>query len=253
MNVSLMFRDQLTGPLEVVGAELEQLVAALNVRIRRTEAGLLTFSSFANTGSTTSTVQATSSSSVLVADTDASHNMRITCGSDLTAQRDLEFRPSNIARIITINGNPTLNNWFDQDVRTTAAPSFSALTTSGASGIRATNATGGIGYGTGAGGTVTQLTDKATTVILNTATGNITMNAAALAGDTTVSFTLTNSAIAATDLLLIWHVSAGTVGSYTVTATPAAGSASIVVRNVTAGSLSEAIVLKFAVFKAVTA
>lgn len=114
-------------------------------------------------------------------------------------------------------------------------------------------ATAGIGYATGAGGTVTQATDKATGVTLNTVTGEITMNAAALAGDTTVTFTLTNSAIATTDLVIITHDSAGTAGSYTVTAQGAAGSAAISVRNITTGSLSEAIVLKFVVFKAVNA
>jgi len=119
--------------------------------------------------------------------------------------------------------------------------------------VKSTAATAGLGYGTGAGGTVTQITSKATGVTLSKSTGQITMDAAALAGDTTVSFTLTNTAIEATDLVLIWHVSAGTLGSYTVTATPAAGSATVVVRNITTGSLSEAIVLKFAVFKAVNA
>lgn len=114
-------------------------------------------------------------------------------------------------------------------------------------------AAGGIGYGTGAGGTVTQATDKSTGVTLNTVTGEITMNAAALAANTTVSFTLTNSTIAATDLVLITHDSAGTAGAYTVTAQGGAGTANVAVRNVTAGSLSEAIVLKYAVFKAVNA
>lgn len=113
--------------------------------------------------------------------------------------------------------------------------------------------TGAFGYGTGAGGTVTQATSKATGVTLNKPTGQITMNNAALNADTTVSFTLTNSQISATDLVLVQHVSGGTLGSYTCTATAAAGSATVYVRNVTAGNLSEAIVLQFAVVKAVTA
>lgn len=113
-------------------------------------------------------------------------------------------------------------------------------------------ATGGVGYGTGAGGTVTQLTSKSTGVTLNTVTGEITLNGAALAADTSVSFTLTNSAIAAADLVVVTHHSAGTAGAYTVTGQAAAGSATITVRNVTAGSLSEAIVLKFAVIKGAT-
>jgi hypothetical protein len=109
-----------------------------------------------------------------------------------------------------------------------------------------------LGYGTGSGGSVTQATSKATGVTLNKSNGQITLNAAALAGDTTVSFTLTNSVIAATDVLVLNHVSGGTAGSYLLNAQAAAGSATINVRNITTGSLSEAIVIGFAVIKAVT-
>jgi hypothetical protein len=116
-----------------------------------------------------------------------------------------------------------------------------------------TSTGGGIGYGTGAGGTVTQATSKTTGVTLSKVTGQITMNNAALTADTTVSFTLTNTTIAATDMILVQHISAGTVGAYVCSAAPAAGSATVYVRNVTAGSLSEAIVLQFAIIKAVTA
>ena len=109
------------------------------------------------------------------------------------------------------------------------------------------------GYITGEGGTVTQATSKATAVTLNKKCGQITMNAASLAADTTVTFTLTNSTIAATDLLVLNHASGGTAGAYLLNAQAAAGSASINVRNVTAGALAEAIVIGFAVIKAVTA
>ena len=109
------------------------------------------------------------------------------------------------------------------------------------------------GYITGEGGTVTQATSKATAVTLNKKCGQITMNAAALAAATTVTFVLTNSTIAATDLLVLNHVSGGTAGSYLLNAQAAAGSVSINVRNVTAASLSEAIVIGFAVIKAVIA
>lgn len=109
------------------------------------------------------------------------------------------------------------------------------------------------GYITGEGGTVTQATSKSTGVTLDKKCGQITLNGAALAANTTVSFTLTNSTIAATDLLVLNHVSAGTAGSYALNAQAGAGSASINVRNITSGSLSEAIVIGFAVIKAVTA
>ena len=114
------------------------------------------------------------------------------------------------------------------------------------------SSTGKLGFTTGSGGTVTQATSKATGVTLSKSTGQITLNAAALAADTTVSFTLTNTVIEANDILILNHISAGTAGSYLLNAQSAAGSASINVRNITAGSLSEAIVIAFAVIKAVT-
>jgi hypothetical protein len=109
------------------------------------------------------------------------------------------------------------------------------------------------GYDTGAGGTVTQLTNKSTGVTNNRPTGQIVMNGAALAANTTVTFVLTNSLIAATDIVVLQHTSTGTNGAYNLNAFPAAGSATISVRNTTAGSLSEAIVLSFAVIRSVTA
>jgi len=115
------------------------------------------------------------------------------------------------------------------------------------------SSTGKQGYTTGAGGTITQNTSKATGVTLNKATGQITLNAAALAADTTVSFTLTNTVIEAGDILIMNHISGGTAGSYLLNAQSVLGSASINVRNITTGSLSEAIVIAFAVIKAVTA
>ena len=112
---------------------------------------------------------------------------------------------------------------------------------------------GGIGYATGAGGTVAQATSKSTGVTLSKFSGAITMDAASLAAATIVSFVLTNTNIAATDVLVLNHISGGTVGSYTLNAQAAAGSATINVRNNTAGALAEAIVIQFALIKAVNA
>jgi hypothetical protein len=124
-----------------------------------------------------------------------------------------------------------------------------------ATGAITSSGTAGIGYATGAGGTVTQLTDKATAVTLNKTCGQITMSNASLAHDTVVSFTLTNSTIAAGDVLILNHINGGTVGAYTLNAQCAAGSATINVRNarVSNVTLSEAIVIAFVVIKAVTA
>jgi hypothetical protein len=112
-----------------------------------------------------------------------------------------------------------------------------------------TGASARLGYDTGAGGTVTQLTSKSTSVTLNTPTGIITMNAATLNADTTVFFSFFNSLISATDMVVLQHTSGGSSASYNLNAFSGAGGAIISVRNVTASNLSQAIVIRFAVIK----
>lgn len=120
--------------------------------------------------------------------------------------------------------------------------------------LLSSSATAGIGYTTGAGGAVTQLTSKSTaTPAINKMCGTVTMNNAALAAATAVTHTLSNSSVAAGDNVICVHTSGGTLGAYTIVAAAAAGSATVTIRNNTAGSLSEAIVYKFTVIKGVTA
>ena len=103
------------------------------------------------------------------------------------------------------------------------------------------------GYTAAAQGTVTQATSKATAVTLNKAAGRITMNAAALAGNTAVSFTLNNSLISANDLIVLNVSGGGTNEAYTTyVSNMTTGSVVITLRNLTAGSLSEAVVLNYA-------
>ena len=52
---------------------------------------------------------------------------------------------------------------------------------------------GGLGYGTGSGGTVTQLTSKSTAVTLNKPCGRVIMSNSELANGSSVLFSLTNS------------------------------------------------------------
>lgn len=109
---------------------------------------------------------------------------------------------------------------------------------------------GTMGYNAGAGGTVSQSGNKSQGVTLNKPSGEITMQNTALAADTTVSFTLTNSTIGARDLLLMNIVGGvATASTYLLSANCTTGSAVIGVRNITAGSLSEAIVIRFAVIR----
>ena len=98
---------------------------------------------------------------------------------------------------------------------------------------------------------VTQLTNKGTAVTVDKPAGKITMNGAQLNIDAIVSFTVTCTGFArATDVCIVNHHSGGTVGKYVVQATGhAANSFKITVTNVSAGALSEAIVLHYALIQ----
>jgi hypothetical protein len=114
-----------------------------------------------------------------------------------------------------------------------------------------TSSGGGLGYSTGAGGTVTQATSKSTGVTLNKLSGQITMNNASLAANGEKVFTLTNSFIEATDVVVVCLGSSVSAGRYMVgVATVSAGSCQILITNLSSVA-SEAPVINFAVIKAV--
>lgn len=118
-----------------------------------------------------------------------------------------------------------------------------------------TSPTGAIGYGTGAGGTVTQLTNKSTAVVLNKSTGKIIMSNSALAAGGTVSFALTNTVLSANDTISFNLVGGYAVyATYTIDTNTTNGSlVRITVNNISAGSLSEALILKFSIIKGAVA
>lgn len=164
---------------------------------------------------------------------------------------DLNFRTNNTARwLIDSNGHlhASVDNTYDIGASTNDRPRNIYVGTS----ILIGGNTGGLGYRPGAGGTVTQLTNKATAVTLNTPVGEITTNNASLAANTVVSFTLNNTVIEAQDLLVINHTSGGTIGAYSFNAACAASSAVIYIRNLTGGPLSETLTLRFALIKGAT-
>ena len=141
------------------------------------------------------------------------------------------------------NTKPIGVAYSDQDI--SGADTISATLISGAD-IYATEE---LGYTAAAQGTVTQLTDKSTGVTLNKSAGQITMSNATLNATTNVAFTLTNSTISAKDVIIV-NVAGGVASNVTYNcwvSGHAAGSCSFVLRNISAGNLSEAVVLNFAV------
>jgi len=130
---------------------------------------------------------------------------------------------------------------------TPAAGTFTSVTSSGNVTI---TGTGGLGYATGSGGTVTQITSRTTGVTLNKTNGAIELFSAA--GTTSwQTFTVTNNTVAATDTVIVSQKSGTDLNMIHVTAV-AAGSFNISFAT-TGGTTTEQPVFNFAVIKAVTA
>jgi hypothetical protein len=169
--------------------------------------------------------------------------------TDTKAGSALKFYTSPIGAVTkTLSANITANVTTFPGIVSTAGN----ITTS-AGNVLISGGTGGVGYTTGAGGTVSQSGNKSGGVTLNKQAGDITMQNTNLTAGSIVSFVLTNSTISANDSLLIQHQSGGTIGAYTINGTCAAGSATIYVRNNTAGGLAEALVLRYIVIKGAVA
>lgn len=114
--------------------------------------------------------------------------------------------------------------------------------------IFSNSASAGVGYTTGAGGTVSQGTNRATAVSLNCPSGQITLISAA--GNTTpTTFTLNNTCIAATDVLVLNQKSGTNIYNLLVS-NVVANSANVTVWT-TGGTATEAPVINFAVIKGV--
>ena len=108
--------------------------------------------------------------------------------------------------------------------------------------------TAGVGYATGAGGAVTQLTSRTTGVTLNKTAGAITLFSAA---GTTVAatFTVTNSLVNTTDVIILNQHTGTDLYDLMVTKTTL-GSFDITFRT-TGGTTTEQPIFNFAVIKGV--
>lgn len=108
----------------------------------------------------------------------------------------------------------------------------------------------GYGLGSGSGGSVTQATSKATAVTLNACSGQITLNASALAAGARTSFVVNCNRCEAADSIIVHRKTAGTAMAYNVWCDEVAvGQFRIGIENYSAGSLSEAVVLQFSIIR----
>ena len=109
----------------------------------------------------------------------------------------------------------------------------------------------GIGYSTGAGGTVTQGTSRTTGVTLSKISGAITMFSAA-GSATPATFTVTNTTVAATDVILL-SIKSGATNVYNLSVSAVAAGSFNITFYTTGGTATDAPVINFAVIKAVAA
>ena len=137
-------------------------------------------------------------------------------------------------------------------VKTLTTPVIGAATGTSVvlTGAITSNGTAGIGYATGAGGTVTQITSRVTGVTLSKLTGAITLFSAA--GQTTYqTFTVTNTTIAATDTVIV-NQKSGTDLMILLVTNIAAGSFKISFAT-TGGTTVESPVIQYTIIKSVNA
>lgn len=149
---------------------------------------------------------------------------------------------------------PTISNaTLSSPTLTTPAIGVATGTSLAVTGALTSSGTAGIGYATGAGGTVSQSGSKTTSVIIAKMSGQITLANSALAAGAKAAFSVSNNLFGLSDGVAVWIASGGTANAYRVNACgTAAGSFNVVVENITGGSLSESPVVGFAVIKAVT-
>jgi len=119
------------------------------------------------------------------------------------------------------------------------------------SGFVVTNGTIGLGYGTGAGGTVTQATSKSTAVTLNKPTGKIYTHAESMAAGAKTTFLLNNSLATINDAVVV-NIGGGVPAAssyrcwvgYTNTSQIYIG-----LENMFAGALAQVVEINFTIIK----
>ena len=114
-------------------------------------------------------------------------------------------------------------------------------------------ATAGKAIGYVSGSAVTQETSKSTGVTINASAGAITTDDAELAGAAEVTFTVTNSFVAATDVPIVAVKSGASTGTYIASVSAvAAGSFNVTLSNL-GSTASEALVINYAIIKGAAA
>ena len=165
------------------------------------------------------------------------------------------FDTNVVAAGVTLAGTTLAADGTDIDISITLTPKGAGTVISNGAVVAPDVAVSdSLGYATGAGGSVTQLTSKSTGVTLNQPCGQIVTHDESLSANAAATFTVTNSFVAATDVVICHRASGGTAGQYDIRVDAvAAGSFNVTILNGSGGALGEALTLNFAIIKAVNA
>lgn len=174
--------------------------------------------------------------------------------STLTANRVVTFPDAATQVMVGDTATQTLTN------KTLTSPTMTAPvlgvatgTSLAVTGAISSSGTAGVGYATGAGGTVTQATNRTTGVTLSKICGTITTDAASMAAQTPTTFTVTNTLVAATDVVILSKVS-GDVDTFAWVNSVGSGSYTVTLFNTHASAAdTTAFVFNAVVIKAVAA
>lgn len=121
-------------------------------------------------------------------------------------------------------------------------------------GLLCPTSTTGIGYSSGAGGAVTQGTDKGTGVTLSKVCGTITTVNTEITAGSEATFIVTNTTVAITDTVVVAVQSGGTSGEYAAWVSDVgAGTFDITISNMSGSNASDILLINFAVIKGVAA
>jgi len=143
-------------------------------------------------------------------------------------------------------GRAKMADWFVTPIKlSTGAPTWD---TSG--NLRVTASTGGIGYGTGAGGTVTQSTSRTNSVTLNRPTGEVQMFTGA-GSPTWNRFFMNNNTIAGRDIVVAQILSFGPNEYILKPEVPSGGGGVNFAFKSDSGTSTDAPIIRFAVIKGV--
>lgn len=126
--------DKILGRSTVGAGDIEEITCTAAGRAllddATTAAQRTTLSAAASGANTDITSVYLNNTGLKIKDTGGDHGLSIVPGTDLSADRVLTVTTGDAARTITLSGNPTLSDWFDQSVKAAATPTFAGANVS---------------------------------------------------------------------------------------------------------------------------